>query len=310
MTVRILVGDALEQIRTLDAESVQCCVTSPPYFGLRDYGHPAQIGREASPAEYIAKLVAVFAEVRRVLRTDGTLWVNLGDSYANDGKWGGSSGRKHAKALHGDTGIGRGRRNTGLPPKSLMLMPARLALALQEDGWVVRSEVVWHKPHVMPESVADRPTKSHEMLYLLAREPQYYYNAAAVAEPIAESTKRDRPNDGRRIQRDYPGAPHRGNGRLGDQEMRNRRTVWTVPTSPSIGGHFATFPPALIEPCILASSREGDTVLDPFGGAGTTALVADRLARHAVLIELNPDYATIAQNRLRDDAGLFAELSA
>lgn len=309
MSARFLVGDALTQLATLPAGGAQACVTSPPYFGLRDYGVAGQLGLERTPEEYVANLVAVFREVRRVLRDDGTLWINLGDSYANDWKWGGATGGKHISALHGSQ-IGRAKRDTGLPPKSLMLMPARVALALQADGWILRSEIIWHKPHVMPESVGDRPTKSHETLWLLAKQPTYYYDAAAIAEPVAAATIADRPNDGKRIDRGYPGALHRGNGRLGDGETRNKRSVWTVASQPFKGAHFATFPPALIEPCILAGSRRGDVVLDPFGGAGTTAIVADRLGRDSILVELNPDYAAMAEARLVAEAPLWNTRSA
>lgn len=309
--VDIRTGDCLNVLPTLDAGSVQMCVTSPPYFGLRDYGVDGQIGLEATPDEYIARLVDVFREVRRVLADDGTLWLNLGDSYANDTKWGGQTTGKHAAALHGKTPLVRAKRSLGLKSKDLLMIPARVALALQADGWYLRSDIIWHKPNPMPESVNDRPTKAHEYLFLLAKSERYYYDAAAIAEPSA------RPGDVQGTSKtEGMGPGYDGNRtRMGllrgiaVGETRNRRTVWTVATQPYSGAHFATFPPALIEPCVLAGSRPGDTVLDPFAGAGTTGLVADRLGRASILIELNPQYARMAQRRIVDDAPLFAEVT-
>lgn len=349
MTVQILEGDCLEVLKTLPDESVHTCVTSPPYFGLRDYGVPGQIGLEASPTEFVAALVGVFQEVRRVLRADGTIWVNLGDSYANDGKWGGHTGGKHAKALH-CTPIGRNKRYTGLKPKDLCMIPARVALALQEDGWYLRSDIVWAKPNPMPESVTDRPTKSHEYIFLLAKSERYYYDHKAILEPLLSG-----PSDLKKMaeQQERIGGKHKdlddplakasaatnigrkrsvgskqaalaalgGSGHRyaslaaaadasenGTLTGRNRRSVWNIATAPYSGAHFATFPPALIEPCILAGCPAGGTVLDPFGGAGTTGLVADRLQRNAILIELNPEYADMARARITNDAPLFASV--
>lgn len=293
MTVKILRGDCIEQLAALpDCFRVQCCVTSPPYFGLRDYGHAGQIGLESTPDEYIAKLVEVFRQVRRVLADDGTLWLNLGDSYG---------------------------------AKQLIGIPWRVAFALQADGWYLRSDIIWHKPNPMPESVTDRPTKAHEYLFLLSKSERYHYDAAAIAEP-AESLGL---NGGAYAP---PGMPPSSNARSGNKarkhatdrgcpndgvsgsvpwegSTRNRRTVWTVATQPFSGAHFATFPPALIEPCILAGCPAGGTVLDPFGGAGTTGLVADRLQRNALLVELNPEYADMAERRIHDDAPLFSAIT-
>ncbi len=322
MTTTLLVGDALEVLQTLDDGSVQCCVTSPPYYGLRDYGVPGQIGLERTPDEYVAKLVAVFADVRRVLADDGTLWLNLGDSYAGRGRTGGMNSLTLPRSAIGESGWVPPA--PGFKDKDLYGIPWRVAFALQADGWYLRSDIIWHKPNPMPESVTDRPTKAHEYLFLLSKSERYFYDAAAIAEPAACGGILDGG--------DYasPGqAPHAnarasvarggfagkteamaGEGRNAFRaivDTRNRRTVWTVATQPFSEAHFATFPPALIEPCILAGSRVGDTILDPFGGAGTTALVADRLSRSALLIELNPAYAEMARRRISDDAGMFAE---
>lgn len=320
MTTMLHVGDCREVLATLPAESVQCVVTSPPYYGLRDYGVAGQIGLEQSPAEYVAELVAVFREIRRVLRKDGCAFLNLGDSYANDGKWGGSSGGKHVKALHGDTSIGRGKKSTGLKPKDLMMIPNRVAIALQDDGWWVRSEIIWSKAAPMPERVRDRPTCAHEKVWLLTRSASYFYDADAVAEPLAEATLA-----GRRIGTERIGDYAATNAKLGDlpgsrrsarnavggsNGTRNLRNVWHLNPEPFPGAHFATMPPTLAERCIKAGSRVGATVLDPFAGAGTTLLVADRLQRHGVGIELNPEYIALARARLAGDAPLFAEVAA
>jgi len=281
----ILAGDCRETLKTLPAESVQTCVTSPPYFGLRDYGHAAQIGLEETPDEYVAQLVAVFREVRRVLRDDGTLWLNLGDSYANDGKWGGYSGGKHTKALHGDTGVGRERRTTGLKPKDLIGIPWRVAFALQADGWWLRQDIIWHKPNPMPESIKDRCTKAHEYVFLLSKSASYFYDAKAVQEKAT-------------------GKPP-GNKTHKAADERNRRSVWTIGSKPYAGAHFATMPPELAALCIQAGSRVGDTVLDPFLGSGTTGEVAEALGRRWVGCELNPAYVKQAEARTAQ-VGLFA----
>ena len=384
MTVRILTGDCRTTLASLDAESVQMCVTSPPYFGLRDYSHTGQIGLEPTPDAYVAELVAVFREVRRVLRDDGVLWLNLGDSYAamRDSKAtpdtlrGDSDGTAVAGASNRNPA---NLRTAGLKHKDLCGIPWRVAFALQADGWYLRSDIIWHKPNPMPESVTDRPTKSHEYLFLLAKSERYYYDADAIAEPATCRDARmvdgfvpksdngkwagDAQSTDKRSPRTKSGNEYVYNG------TRNRRTVWTVPTSSFKGAHFATFPTALIEPCILAGSAKeccaacgapsvrqvertamvidrserthdkgrtrasgtmvspatsvttgfapscscnagvvSGTVLDPFGGAGTTGLVADRLGRNAILCELNPDYAAMAERRIHGDAPLFAEV--
>lgn len=330
MTVDIRVGDCLDVLRTLDTGSVQCCVTSPPYWGLRDYGVAGQIGLESTPDAYVSKLVAVFREVRRVLRDDGTVWLNLGDSYVSvgagtQGENGQMATRRVAqvrgrKAVH--SSVERPPSVPGLRPKQLIGIPWRVAFALQADGWYLRSDIIWHKPNPMPESVTDRPTKAHEYLFLLAKSERYYYDAAAVAEPAKYredarpfgSAGGNRHGDEERIYTPRQSVPRGGfNGKteaMAEEgrnafraitQTRNRRTVWTVATQPYSGAHFATFPPALIEPCVLAGCPKDGTVLDPFGGAGTTGLVADRLSRNALLIELNPQYAELARRRFTDD---------
>ena len=299
-------GDCRETMRRWAAEGVraQMCVTSPPYFGLRDYGHPGQIGLEQTPEQYVAAMVEVFRCVRDVLTGDGTLWLNIGDSYANVGKWGGSSGGKHAQALHGDTGIGRGKRDygEGLKNKDLIGIPWMLAFALRADGWYLRQDIIWHKPNPMPESVRDRCTKAHEYVFLLSKSEWYFFDSEAMKEP-AETTPRGASHSFARktATTPPPGAP--ANFRE-DRDAtqyagtRNRRSVWTVATRPYKGAHFATFPPALIEPCILAGSRPGDTVLDPFMGSGTTAQVALQHGRQYLGCELNPEYGPLQKARI------------
>lgn len=340
MSVRILTGDCRQVLATLPDESVHCVVTSPPYFGLRDYGVDGQIGLEASPDAFVAEMVAVFREVRRALRKDGTLWLNLGDSYANDSKWGGSTSGKHARGNHGDSGIGRRRHNSGLKSKDLMMIPARVAIALQADGWYLRSDIIWAKPNPMPESITDRPTSAHEHVFLLSRSERYFYDHAAVREKAVVPTWEDGSRTFGGVNKHGANLQHgdRTTGRTtaprksaprgsfnGKTEAmadagknafravvaeRNLRNVWTVASQPFAEAHFATFPPALIEPCIKAGCPAGGVVLDPFGGAGTTALVADRLGRDALLIELNPTYATMARDRLSRDGGMFASVAA
>lgn len=313
MAVRILIGDARERLKELPDGSVHMCVTSPPYFGLRDYGVEGQMGLEATPAEFVSGMVDLFREVRRVLRDDGTLWLNIGDSYASDTKWGGSTSGKHVRAQHGDTGIGRRRTASGLPHKNLIGIPWRLAFALQDDGWVLRQDIIWSKPNPMPESVQDRCTKAHEYLFLLSKGPRYRFDADAIAEPATgEAPGNKKATKGGRAY-DAGASEHRTAANLhhiGARETRNKRSVWTVTAEPFPEAHFATYPPALVEPCILAGSPKGGTVLDPFGGAGTTGMVADRLGRDAILIELNPEYAAMAESRIVNDAGMFVDVEA
>ena len=298
-------GDALAVLREMPECSVQTCVTSPPYWGLRDYGVAGQLGLERTPEEYTAKMVEVFREVRRVLRDDGTLWLNLGDSYAATTK-----GTGGIKSLSGGGALrpnGRSqpqmepvRMNYGelpIKPKDLVGIPWRVAFALQADGWYLRSDIIWAKPNPMPESVTDRPTKAHEYLFLLSKKQTYYYDAEAIKEKSSGLTGGRFGDGGEEVGRLRQDA---GRERPEDDGFRNRRTVWTVPTAPCAEAHFATFPPALITPCILAGAPEGGVVLDLFLGAGTTALTALSLDRKAIGIELNPEYMDICVRRISE----------
>jgi DNA modification methylase len=328
---RIFFGDCRDTLRTLSAlgVKVQMCVTSPPYFGLRDYGHPGQLGLEQTIGEYVAAMVEVFALVRELLADDGVLFLNLGDSYNAAGRTGHGTrqgfkqGTNRASAEKADNC----RPSVeALKPKDLIGIPWRVAFALQAAGWYLRQDIIWHKPNPMPESVTDRCTKAHEYLFLLSKSERYYFDGRAIAQPIAESSK-DRlaqPNLPNQAGSDrVPGktngnmkavGPRFGGNKYGDDReesrtksgneyaggdgLANRRSVWTVTTRPYKGAHFATFPPALIEPCILAGSRPGGIVLDPFMGSGTTAQVALQLGRQYVGCELNPDYAPLQQERI------------
>ena len=329
-------GDCREILRTLPEQSIHCCVTSPPYFGLRDYGMAEQIGLDPTPDQFVAELVAVFREVRRVLRDDGTLWLNLGDSYnaynANRGAStsisDGTAGRDHPKHRQGLT-------TPTLKNKDLIGIPWRVAFALQADGWYLRQDIIWHKPNPMPESVRDRCTKAHEYIFLLSKGPRYYFDSEAIKElavstapsgngfagrqggsrglPMSGgqgSTERWVPKSkggknafrGQGHFRDGEKGPANREGRdmrdVGASDTRNRRSVWTVSIKPFKGAHFATFPPALVEPCILAGCPVGGTVLDPFSGTATTGQVALVSGRSYVGCELNPDYHELAQQRL------------
>nr|WP_181265652.1 site-specific DNA-methyltransferase [Pseudomonas aeruginosa] len=303
----IRVGDCLDALRAMPDQSFHCCITSPPYFGLRDYGMASQIDLEQTPAEFVARLVEVFREVRRVLRDDGTLWVNMGDSYASiAGGYApeGSAGKHDIVSRNTRGAVRRGHRRKpaeGLKQKDLMGIPWRLAFALQDDGWYLRQDIIWHKPNPMPESVRDRCTKAHEYVFMLTKSRRYYYDHEAVKEdavsehPSGNGFKRDARESYKNLDGTARGNDEQWTGVGG---KRNRRSVWTVPTAGFKGAHFATFPPDLIRPCVLAGAPRGGLVLDPFGGAGTTALVAMQEGRRSVLIELNPEYAAIARNRL------------
>jgi site-specific DNA-methyltransferase (adenine-specific) len=305
--VEIIVGDCIESLRAMPAQSVHTCITSPPYFGLRDYGHDGQIGLEQTPNEFVAKLVEVFREVHRVLRDDGTLWLNLGDSYASTAP--GTMNAPSTKIHSGASGQARANfrpdlRPFGFKPKDLIGIPWRVAFALQADGWYLRQDIIWHKPNPMPESVRDRCTKAHEYVFLLSKSERYYFDAEAIKEPVVCDRK-----PGQKVNTtEHYGAKNGGNSVLtgllqryhngNAPTHRNRRSVWTVTTKPFKGAHFATFPPDLIEPCVLAGCPAGGVVLDPFGGAGTTGLVAQRHGRRAILCELNPEYAEMARARI------------
>ncbi len=301
-TVQILVGDVRQQLCNLPGNSVHCTVTSPPYFGLRDYGCDGQIGLEPTPDAYVTEMVNVFREVRRVLRDDGTLWLNLGDSYSQQGKWGGSTGGKHASGLHGDNGS-RDRREFGLPFKQRLMIPARVALALQADGWWLRDEIIWHKPNPMPVSVTDRTTPAHEMLYMFSKSSRYHYDMEAVKEPAVGGIRKPQRKRPDRLEPIPPrhasfGATHTALDAHESDGTRQPRSVWSIATRPFRGAHFATFPPDLVRPCVLVGCPVGGTVLDPFFGAGTTGLVARELGRSTIGVELNPNYAAIARLRL------------
>ena len=293
------IGDCREGLKAFVAAGLkaQVCVTSPPYWGLRDYGDPGQIGLERTPQRYVARLRSVFRLVREALADDGVLWLNLGDCYANDSKWGGSTGGKHARGLHGKTGIGRGKVKTGLKDKDLVGIPWSVAFMLRADGWYLRQDIIWSKPACMPESVRDRCTKSHEYLFLLTKSKRYYYDADAIKEPADPAAGRDTITARRQVPPGHSADTGFVNGRR--FETRNKRSVWTVSNAPYPDAHFATFPPKLIEPCILAGSRPGDIVLDPFMGSGTTAQVAEYLGRQWIGCEINPEYVALQANRLR-----------
>lgn len=425
MITRLLIGDCRAILPTLEAASVHCCVTSPPYYGLRDYGVARQIGLESSPDAYIAELVAVFREVRRVLRDDATLWLNLGDSYSAHPGQRKTTDAAGPKQTTNAGAIGTASRSVnGLAAKQLLMIPARVAMALQADGWWLRSEIIWIKPNPMPESVTDRPTSAHEKIYLLTKSARYFYDAQAVAEavqalpensaergilpekgwlarerlspmfgtqgdcvardrgrshkisgvesfacgdssdsalfPVAQRPSRDQTQEGYTESEGTADGVHANSGRMGADQgdarprlsvlqthgfaadprscdsgqqgrqsrqgerrasvqvlqqpqegpaTRNLRNTWSIATQPFGEAHFATFPPELAERCIKAGCPKDGTVLDPFSGAGTTGLVADRLQRNAVLIELNPQYAAMTSNRIEKDAGMFAGIA-
>ena len=397
MTITIYRGDCRERLQSISDKTFHTVVTSPPYWGLRDYGtatwiggdpncphyrtnhtsdkcitghkksqksggiassiyktvcpkcgavrQDRQLGLEETPQEYVANMVQVFREVRRVLRDDGTLWLNLGDTYYNyrsDGKYPKQTVSKTKQDLP-EFSTARGNKLEGLKSKDLIGIPWRVAFALQEDGWYLRQDIIWHKPNPMPESVKDRCTKSHEYIFLFSKSKNYYFDNESIREKAQdESAKRllRGVSDSHKNNQGAPGqTPHtmnkprknirkeftsdmggggtsfkdhsgykKADGTLMIDEKRNKRSVWTVTTKPYKEAHFATYPPDLIEPCILAGCPEGGHVLDPFGGAGTTALVSDRLKRHSSLIELNDEYAKITEKRLRDDGGMFMDI--
>ena len=335
-TSKIYYMDAIEGLRRLADESVDTCITSPPYFNLRDYGCAGQIGLERTPEEYIDKLVAIFREVRRVLKADGTLWVNIADSYAGSGK-GAAQYPNNAKKYKQGTNKGMlgcsctiKRTIEGIKPKDLIGIPWMLAFALRADGWYLRQDIIWHKPNPMPESVKDRCTKSHEYIFLFSKSKKYYFDSEAIAEPCVGYDKTAprgskgcfTPNSGRRkgnnksfrgggaytkgqtfnnsatVQRETHGnAPN-------EKGTRNRRSVWVVATKGYKQAHFATFPNKLVEPCVLAGSRNGGTVLDPFCGTGTTLMVAQKNGRHSIGIEINQAYREFIRDRLGPEADI------
>lgn len=292
-------GDAMEVLKTMPDKSVQCCVTSPPYWGLRDYGVKGQLGLEKTPEQYVRKVVKIFREVKRVLRDDGTLWLNLGDSYAG----GGLGGHTDNKATREIKGVSL-NMSKDLKPKDLIGIPWRVAFALQADGWYLRSDIIWSKPNPMPESVTDRPTKAHEYIFLMSKSAKYFYDADAVREEAlpekscgANSTVRNKAH--------LPGNKQNGRGvgnvmpeKWNHPNGRNKRTVWEIATQPFPEAHFAVFPEKLVEPCVKAGSATGDTILDPFSGAGTVGVVCKHFKREFIGIELKPEYVAMAEKRI------------
>jgi len=380
LKIRVLNGNCLDVLSELPEKSVNTCITSPPYYGLRDYGTAEwkggdencehtishysdnlkpevdrpfrgnrsacikcgairkdnQLGLEDTPEEYVENMVAVFREVKRVLRDDGTVWLNLGDSYANQRSGEGADTMKNLNVnTHGYKNPTEKQEKTNknfnqrlnygnLKQKNLVGIPWRVAFALQADGWYLRQDIIWHKPNPMPESVKDRCTKSHEYIFLLTKNKKYYYDNDAIREPHTWEESKPRPSGMERNAQKYRSKVNYGGGgsgfaghsgslkadgtSLNHPDGRNKRSVWTVTTKPFKDAHFATFPPDLIKPCILAGCPEDGTVLDPFGGAGTTGVVANRYGRNAILIELNDEYAEMSRNRIYNDAPLFVEV--
>jgi DNA modification methylase len=304
MNIEILQGDCIESLKKIEDGSINTCITSPPYWGLRDYnGESKQLGMEDTPEEFTENLVKVFREIKRVLRDDGTAWLNLGDSYSSGGRTTTTN-----QSLRGDKdyGVTRPKPGKGIKPKDLIGIPWRVAFALQADGWYLRQDIIWHKPNPMPESVRDRCTKSHEYIFLLSKNPKYYYDNEAIKEDAKSAGKKSDGFKGRQGGAEY----HATSGGIGSEEKiynkKNKRSVWTITTKPYKAAHFATFPTELIEPCVLAGCPEGGTVLDPFGGSGTTGLVASKHNRNAVLCELNEGYIDIAEKRLNDGFDMFS----
>ena len=310
-------GKSLEILRTLPDKSVNSCVTSPPYFGLRDYGEEGQYGLEATPAEYVENMRRVFAEVRRVIADDGTLWLNIGDKYANSAGSGqqGSTGQRADRAFTASS-IAPCR---ALPTKNLLGIPWRVAFALQDDGWILRSDIIWAKRNLKPESVTDRPTTAHEYVFLFAKRPRYWYDADAISEEsdpeqVAHNQRYAREYEGHTARAATTGQPGNVNNvgihsRPG-KDRRNARSVWPISAQPFPEAHFAVMPPQLAERCVLAGCKPGGIVLDPFSGSGTTGMVAQRLGRKYVGIDLNRDYLDLSlRTRLRQAALDFGEVS-
>jgi DNA modification methylase len=339
---KILLGDCIEQLKTLESDSIHCCVTSPPYWGLRDYGVAGQLGLERTPEEFVEKMVAVFREVRRVLRPDGSLWLNIGDCYATGAGSARSPGGKAFGKANDVVDAGAFPRSqpnrmpiAGLKPKDLVGVPWMLAFALRADGWYLRQEIIWHKPNPMPESIKDRCTKAHEQIFLLTKSARYFFDHTAIREPAKDASGwrkvvpagwgvGDQPRDAASLQterhhrkvagknsmrgqghmRQDKNGPANREGRdmanVGVGLFRNKRSVWTVAPRAFKGAHFATFPPDLIQPCILAGSPAGGVVLDPFFGSGTTGVVARRQGRNFIGVELNEKYIEIAKSRLAE----------
>ena len=304
-------GNCIDKIKELEDSSIDCVVSSPPYFGLRDYGVNGQFGLEKTYQDYLANTVKVFETFKPKLKDTATIWWNVGDSYNQNQSAGDrvSKYSKKQKTNQGNLGF-KIESQKNLKVKDLLMIPNRVAIALQESGWYIRSEIIWHKPNPMPESVRDRPTSAHEKIWLITKNKKYYYDADAIREPVAEATITRLSEKNLKNQK----GSTRGNGGMksngnmkpvGNMETKNKRNVWTITTKPCKEAHFATFPKDLIEPCIKAGCPEGGVVLDPFGGSGTTGIVAQSLNRQAILIELNPEYIEISKNRIDKEFGMF-----
>ena len=302
---KIIQGDSLTIIKTLPIESVNCVITSPPYWGLRDYGVDGQLGLEKTPEEYVANMVKLFSEVKRVLKDDGTLWLNLGDSYASDTKGSGGLYKDKGFAHQNDSKrFSPLKVNHGLKNKDLVGIPWRVAFALQADGWYLRQDIIWAKPNPMPESVTDRCTKSHEYIFLLSKSPKYFFDNEAIKEPTVTKDDTNRDRDTTKLN-NVPGRTKMMGLKTNNYDLRNKRDVWTCSTKPFKEAHFATFPETLIEPMVKAGCPKGGIVLDPFMGAGTTALVAKKLGRNYLGCELNSEYIKIAEKRINNYNPLF-----
>ena len=312
LEITFLQGNCLDKIQELDDNSIDCVVSSPPYWGLRDYGVEGQLGLETTYQEHIKNIVEIFRAMKPKLKETATIWLNYGDSYAAT-----VNGTKVKDIKNDDRGFVDKPFSTiqgVLKPKDLVMIPNRIAIALQDDGWWIRSEIIWHKPNPMPESVKDRPTSAHEKIWLITKNKKYYYDADAIKEPCTESTKqRYKSGWNGNEKRDFPGSQQNNFSKyIGTEKSkqdalkgRNKRNVWTITTKPCKEAHFATFPKDLIEPCIKAGCPEGGIVLDPFGGSGTTGIVSKHLKRKAILIELNEEYISIAKKRINKEFGLF-----
>ncbi len=303
-------GDCLTVLKTLSDESVHCCVTSPPYYALRDYGVEGQIGRETTPTEYIARLTEVFSEVRRVLRSDGTLWLNISDTYAGKGNQGDFVDPKNPKGRNGQA-VALNHKVEGCKAKDMIGIPWMLAFALRNSGWYLRNDIIWMKENPMPENVKDRCSRCYEHIFLFSKSRKYFFDYKAISEPIAPATYtrlKHGVRGGNKFDKAIPGQSQaqrlnkpREKGAITDDminPLRNKRDVWTINTVPFKGGHYAAYPPKLVETCLLAGCPEGGIVLDPFMGSGTTGLVAKQLCRHYVGIELNPEYTKLAYQRI------------
>lgn len=306
----IIVGDCLESLRGLPSESVNCCVTSPPYWALRDYGIAGQVGLEDSAAAYVNKMVEVFGQVRRILRNDGTLWLNLGDSYAGGGNYRGINSENTLTSKQSSNRGARGvsqalgalGKDAGCKDKEMVGIPWLTAFALRADGWYLRQDIIWAKPNPMPESVHDRCTKSHEYIFLMSKNPKYFFDAEAIKEPAVNAGKgkswEERKADGEVMRHGLESAAFHKSGGYKTGDKRNKRDVWFVTPAQFREAHFATYPPKLIEPCILAGCPLDGTVLDPFCGSGTTGVVALQQGKNFIGLELNPEYAEMARRRI------------